>query len=145
MKLKAYNDIYNGEIIFEMEFKTGSPISDFLINHNIKETPEHYYDNSLEGLKLRLETATTEEDIANFFSFFKSNSIFDKEGNDVSETYEALMTFLETSKNNPTAVTIEAFMDFKNSNIPFFENIYENVISEYEEELKKVKSIEFKL
>lgn len=135
MKVKSFDK--NNNLVFETEFPMSSPISSYLIENGLKEAPEHYYDNSLEGLNLRLNTSTTEEDIKVF------NDNFSNE--DIPQNYKTLMLFLETSKNNPTSFSKDIFDEFKNSKLSFFKNLYENVVEEYDDVLDKVESFEVTL
>lgn len=140
MKIRAYDNLDKQNIVFKTEFETEDPVSSFLIEKGLKEVPEHYFDNSLEGFNLRLNTKATDKDIEVFKEFPKVNyDNFDKDADTYTIIYE-----LEILKKS-VLVETELFKEFREYTNPVFRNIYDNVCDEYGNKLDDVEAIELSL
>lgn len=140
MKIRAYDNLNNQNVVFKTEFETEDLVSSFLIEKRLKEAPEHYFDNSLEGLNLRLNTKVTDKDIEAFKEYPKVNyNNFNSDEDIYTIIYE-----LEILKKS-VLVEIELFKEFREYTNPVFRNIYDNVCDEYGNKLDDVEAIELSL
>ncbi len=119
MIIKAYDN--SNDLLFEMECDSVSPVSSYLIENNLIEEPAHYYDNSLEGYNVRVNTKSTQDDINNFKNLTNLNS----------EIKDAMLELEINKQTKISSVTLEEASD---ANISFFSNLYENIKDEYESE-----------
>lgn len=140
MKIRAYDNLDKQNIVFKTEFETEDLALSFLIEKGLKEVPEHYFDNSLEGFNLRLNTKATDKDIEVFKEYPKVNyDNFDKDADAYTIIYE-----LEILKKS-VLVETELFKEFREYTNPVFRNIYDNVCDEYRNKLDDVEAIELSL
>lgn len=143
MILKAYDNEIKGSLLFETKLPTIHPIAIFLIENNLKKTPEKYYDSSIEGLKVRRNIKTTTEDIEIFRKYLKEHILFDDK-EELNRKVEMIYISLE-SLNNYIGFSKKDFDIFRNYNISFFNSIYEDISDEFEDKIEKIKFFELKL
>ena len=129
MIIKAYSDNNLCDLLFEMESDSVSPVSSYLIENNLKSTPEHYFDNSMLGYNTRINIKTTQNDI----EVFKNNARLDE------EIVEAM---LEIEEKGKTLITKELLESANDISISFFSNIYDNIKDEYKDEFEDVEILE---
>ncbi len=112
MIIKAYDN--SNDLLFEMECDSVSPVSSYLIENNLKSEPAHYYDNSLEGYNVRVNTKSTQDDINNFKNLTNLDS----------EIKDAMLELEINKQTKISSVTLEEASD---ANISFF-SIYMKIL-----------------
>lgn len=135
MKVNAYDNEKCNNLVFETEFDIPNPISNILIEKGLKKAPENYYDNSFEGLELRLGVKTTSEDINTFIS--------NLDNLDLTSDLSDLVINLEKGKT--VKFDIDLFEEFSESSYSFFTDFYDNIYDEFKHELDDVKFFEVNL
>ncbi len=130
MIVNAYDN--NDNLVFDTEFDIESPISNLLIEKGLKQAPNNYYDNSFEGLKVRLNTKTSNNDI----EIFNNNFSLD------NELYKLLYD-LETKDS--VSISIDLFKEFCDSKTSFLRNLYDNICDEFKNSIDDVETLIIKL
>lgn len=135
MKVNAYDNETCDNLVFETEFDIPNPISSILIEKGLKNAPENYYDNSFEGLELRLGVKTTSEDINTFISNLDNLDL----------TSDLLDLVINLEKGKTVKFDIDSFEEFSESSYSFFTDFYDNIYDEFKHELDDVKFFEVNL
>lgn len=135
MKVSAYDNETCDNLVFETEFDTLNPISSILIEKGLKKAPDNYYDNSFEGLELRLGVKTTSDDINTFISNL----------NNLDLTSDLSNLVIDLEKGKRVKFDIDLFEEFQEAGYSFFNDFYDNIYDEFKHELDDVKFIEVNL
>ena len=135
MRIKTYNEI-KGNLIFEETYNINYPIISYLMSNNLntKDLTNQKNENNV--------IISSEEDIEIFKNYLTSNPLLKKASKELSRKFEIMMLSLETYKKNYIGFSKKVFESFKNSEIVFFEKIYNHITANFKEKLEQINYFE---